>query len=185
MRGAALTWAAMLAGGCGLTDSALFGSVETAELTVTSPAFADTQALPARYACAAYGGSGQTPPLRWSGAPPGTTTAFAIVADVLDTSTGGYVSWVVANIDGNTSQVIEGARPAKAVESLNTSDGTDYVAPCPPRGERHRYRFTVYALSERVALAHGAPLREGLAAIAEKTVGRGRIIGTFEPPGWR
>jgi Raf kinase inhibitor-like YbhB/YbcL family protein len=171
---------AAVAGGCGLTGPAMTSSAELAEITVTSPAFVDGKDLPARFACPSYpGGQGKTPPLRWSGAPSEETKAFAIVVDDPDTSDGAYVGWVIVNIDGTTNELVEGARPERTVETLNTSKKSVYVPPCPPRGERHRYRFTLYALSERVPLKHGAPLKEALGTIAKYTIGRGRITGMF------
>lgn len=165
--------------GCGLPGLAMTRDADLAEFTVTSPVFVDGKDLPARFGCAAYAGQGKTPPLRWSGAPSTTTKAFAIVVDDPDTSDGAYVDWVLVNIDGTTNELIEGARPPKSVEALNTSKKTAYVSPCPPKGQRHRYRFTLYALSERVQLKQGAPLKEALSVIAKHTVGRGRITGNF------
>ncbi|MGP4030369.1 YbhB/YbcL family Raf kinase inhibitor-like protein [Actinomadura sp. 3N407] len=176
---ARLAGAAAMVSGCGQVGFVAPETVEVAELTVTSPAFVDAEALPARYACPAYGGLGRTPPLRWSGVLPGSTVAFAIVVDSPDASAGAYVSWVIVNIDGHTRELVEGARPVAAVEALNTSDTTAYVAPCPSEGERNRYRFTVYALGERVQVRQREPLKEALAVIAEHTVGRGRITATF------
>ncbi|WP_233358808.1 YbhB/YbcL family Raf kinase inhibitor-like protein [Thermomonospora amylolytica] len=180
---AAAATAVALAGtasGCGMAGPAMNAGVEITEFTVTSPAFHDGKELPARFACPKYpGGQGRTPPLRWSGAPSQTTRAFAIVMDDPDGSDGAHVGWVIVNIDGTTTELVEGARPDRAVEALNTSKKTAYVPPCPPRGERHRYRFTVYALSERLALGQGAPLKEALSTIAKYTVGRGRITGNF------
>lgn len=167
-------------GGCGLTGPAVTSGAELAEITVTSPAFVDGKELPARFGCPSYpGGQGKTPPLRWSGAPQEDTGAFAIVVDDPDTSDGAYVGWVLVNIDGTTNELVEGGRFERAVEALNTSKKTAYVAPCPPEGERHRYRFTLYALSERVALRQGAPLKEALGVIAKHTIGRGRITGMY------
>lgn len=169
-----------VAGGCGLTGPAVTSGAELAEITVTSPAFVDGKDLPARFACDSYpGGRGKTPPLRWSGAPQEDTRAFAIVVDDPDGSDGAYVDWVIVNIGGTTNELVEGARPEGAVEALNTSKETAYVPPCPPKGERHRYRFTLYALSEKVPLRQGAPLKEALGAIAKYTIGRGRITGSF------
>ncbi|TDC45592.1 YbhB/YbcL family Raf kinase inhibitor-like protein [Actinomadura sp. KC345] len=172
-----------MASGCGLSRFIAPESVEVTDMTVTSPSFMDTHALPARYVCAAHGGLGRTPPLRWSGVAPGSTAAFAIVVDTPDASAGAQVNWVIVNIDGHTRELVEDARPATAVEAANTSGGTAYAAPCPRRGDRNRYRFTVYALSEQVRLGRGAPLRKALAAIAERTVARGRITATFEAAG--
>lgn len=170
--GAALT-------GCGLTGHSS-ESVELSEwFTVTSPAFRDGGQIPARFGCSAYsGGQGKTPPLRWSGAP-ADKAAIAIVVDDPDAADGAYVHWVITNIDGTTNQLVEGARPPEAVEGQNSDKKTGYIPPCPPKGERHRYRFTIYALKERVSLQQGASLKSAIPVLAKNTIGRGRITGYF------
>ncbi|WP_230420972.1 YbhB/YbcL family Raf kinase inhibitor-like protein [Actinomadura soli] len=135
---ASLTVVPVTASGCGLTRFTAPESVEVTEMTVTSPTVADAKALPARYACAAHSGLGRTPPLRWSGVLPGTPAAFAIMVDTPDASAGAYVNWVIVNIDGNTRELVEDARPASAVETVNTSGGIAYAAPCPRGGEGNR-----------------------------------------------
>jgi Raf kinase inhibitor-like YbhB/YbcL family protein len=164
--------------GCGLTQS-------TADLgewfTVTSATFREGGRIPARFGCPAYpGGQGKTLPLHWSGGPqPPATQAFAIVMDDPDAPNGSYVHWVIANIDGTTADLVEGAHPEGAVEAINTSGTPKYRPPCPPKGQVHRYRFTVYALSERLPLGQGAELDDALNQIAKHTIGRGRLTGTF------
>ncbi|RAY10912.1 YbhB/YbcL family Raf kinase inhibitor-like protein [Actinomadura craniellae] len=179
-RGAAVALlAASGLAGCGLPGQTNT-SPELAEwFTVTSPAFRDGTVLPARFVCATYpGGEGKTPPLHWSGTP-ASTRAFAIVVDDPDAPEGAAVLWVIANLGGTTTSIVEGARPDNTVEALNTDGRVGYRAPCPPKGERNRYRFTVYALSEPVPLTRGAPLKQALGTIAKHTVGRGRITGNF------
>ncbi|WP_344946919.1 YbhB/YbcL family Raf kinase inhibitor-like protein [Actinomadura miaoliensis] len=180
---AAAAAAVALAGalsGCGLIGLPQNQSAELAEwFTVSSPVFRDGRDLPTRYACGTYpGGQGRTPPLRWSGTPAGTRS-FAIVMDDADSA---YVHWVIAGIDGTTQQIVEGAKLDKTVEGLNTGDKVGYTPPCPPRNERHRYRFTIYALdvpNDTPLFRRGASLEDSLGAIAEHTVGRGRITGNF------
>lgn len=180
VRGACrLTVAVAAAGGlvaCGLTH----GAADLGEwFTVTSAAFREGGQIPARFACSAYhGGVGRTPPLHWSGSPL-ATKAFAIVTDDPDAPNGSYVHWVIANIDGTTADLVEGAHPEGAVEAINTSSTPRYRPPCPPKGQVHRYRFTVYALSERLPLQQGAELDDALNQIAKHTIGRGRLTGTF------
>ncbi|MBO2453893.1 YbhB/YbcL family Raf kinase inhibitor-like protein [Actinomadura barringtoniae] len=177
----------MLAGslsGCGLIGQPQNKSAELAEwFTVTSPVFRDGQGMPPRYGCTKYaGGQGKTPPLRWSspGSASGSAKSFAIVMDDPDAGSGAYVHWVIAGIGGNTNELVEGSRPEKTwVEGLNTSKKADYVPPCPPKGEKHRYRYTIYALDDTVPFKNGAPLKDSLNAIAKHTVGRGRITGNF------
>ena len=170
--------------GCGLTGQVTTQGAELSEwFTVTSPAFRDGGQLPVRFGCSAYaGGQGRTPPLRWSwGASSTPTRAFAIVMDDPDAPEGAAVHWVIANIDGTTAELAEGADRDNdsTVEGANTFGKVGYTPPCPAQGEQHRYRFTIYALSERVPLAEGAPPKVSLPDIAKRTIGRGRITGNF------
>jgi Raf kinase inhibitor-like YbhB/YbcL family protein len=168
--------------GCGLIGQPQNKSAELSEwFTVNSPVFRDGADMPPRYGCTKYpGGQGKTPPLRWSGVPTDKTKSFAIVVDDPDAGSGAYVHWVIAGIGGNITEIVEGSRPAKTwVEGLNTSKKADYVPPCPPKGEKHRYRYTIYALDDTAPFKSDAPLKDSLAAIAKHTVGRGRITGNF------
>ncbi|MFB4318062.1 YbhB/YbcL family Raf kinase inhibitor-like protein [Actinomadura sp. 21ATH] len=167
-------------GGCGFVGQPQQAGAELSEwFTVSSPVFRDGRDLPTRYACTTYpGGAATTPPLMWSGTPAGTRS-YAIVMDDPDAVDGAFVHWVIAGIDGTTTQLVEGAKLDKAVQGLNTSDKVGYSPPCPAKGERHRYRFTIYALDTEVPFRSGATLKESLGAIAEHTVGRGRITGNF------
>ncbi|GGT66947.1 putative lipoprotein LppC [Actinomadura citrea] len=166
--------------GCGLIGQPQNKSAELSEwFTVTSPVFRDGRELPPRYGCTTYpGGQGKTPPLRWSGTPAGTRS-FAIVMDDPDASGGAKVHWVIAGIDGTVNELVEGARLDRTVEGLTTGKKAGYAPPCPPKGDKHRYRFTIYALDDPAPFQNGAALKDSLPAIAEHTVGRGRITGNF------
>ena len=168
--------------GCGLIGQPKTSSAELSEwFTVTSPAFRDGGELPTRFGCTTYSGNaaqGRTPPLMWSGTPT-STKSFAIVVDDPDASDGAYVHWVAAGLDATRTTLVEGGRQEKMVEGLNTGKKVSYLPPCPPKGERHRYRFTVYALDSAAPFKHGATLQEALGAIADHTIGRGRITGNF------
>ncbi len=180
---AAVTALAAGLSGCGLIGQPQNKSAELAEwFTVTSPVFRDGGDLPARYACATYSGSaalGRTPPLRWSAGGVRNAQSYAIVVDDPDATGGTYVHWVVAGIDQAQHELVEGGRLGTMVEARNTAKKVGYTAPCPPKGERHRYRFTVYALDTRVPFTNGATLKDALGDIAKHTVGRGRITGNF------
>ncbi|HEU5159298.1 MAG TPA: YbhB/YbcL family Raf kinase inhibitor-like protein [Streptosporangiaceae bacterium] len=163
---------------CGLTQS----TTDVGEwFTVTSAAFREGGQIPVRFGCSSYrGGEGRTPPLHWSGGPqPPATQAYAIVVDDPDAPNGSYVHWVIADIDGTTADLVEGAHPEGAVEAINTSGTPRYQPPCPPKGQVHRYRFTIYALSEKLPLRQGAELNDALNEIAKHTIGRGRLTGMF------
>lgn len=146
-------------------------------ITVTSPAFREGAPIPVRFVCKQAGGQGKTPPLRWSVAP--GVGAQALVVDDPDAPSGAYVHWVLFNIDATANEILEGVVPPHSEQSLNTGGGTGYAPPCPPKGEQHRYRFTVYALSSKVPLPNGAKLNQVLSEIAERTVARGRMTVRF------
>ncbi len=165
--------------GCGLVGQTKIvrGSVPDS-ITVTSPAFRDGAPIPTRFACKQEGGQGKTPPLRWSVASTGVG-AQALVVDDPDAPGGAYVHWVLFNIDATANEILEGVVPRHALQAANTSGKAGYSPPCPPKGEFHRYRFTVYALRDRVRLPNGARLDKVLAEIAERVVSRGRMTAEF------
>ncbi len=165
--------------GCGLVGETKIvrGSVPDS-ITVTSPAFREGAPIPVRFTCKTYGGSGKTPPLRWSvGA--GGVAAQALVIDDPDAHSGAYVHWVVFNIDATANEILEGTVPRHARQAINTAGTTGYSPPCPPAGELHRYRFTMYALDAKVPLGDGARLNQVMSAIAERTIARGRMTVQF------
>lgn len=165
--------------GCGLVGQTKIvrGSVPDS-ITVTSPAFREGADIPVRFACREAGGQGKTPPLRWSVASTGVA-AQALVIDDPDAPSGAYVHWVLFNMDATANEMLEGAVPRHAEQAQNTAGRAGYAPPCPPRGERHRYRFTVYALDQRVPLPNGAKLNTVLSQIAKRTVARGRMTVEF------
>jgi Raf kinase inhibitor-like YbhB/YbcL family protein len=165
--------------GCGLVGQTKIvrGSVPDS-ITVTSPAFREGAQIPVRFACKEDGGQGKTPPLRWSVASTGVA-AQALVIDDPDAPGGAYVHWVLFNIDATANEMLEGSVPRHAEQAQNTAGTTGYSPPCPPKGERHRYRFTVYALDQRVPLPEGAKLSKVLSEIARRTVARGRMTVEF------
>jgi Raf kinase inhibitor-like YbhB/YbcL family protein len=164
---------------CGLVgqNKIVRGSVPDS-ITVTSPAFREGAPIPLRFACKAEGGQGKTPPLRWSVASTGVETQ-ALVLDDPDAPSGAYVHWVLFNIDPTANELLEGIVPRHAEQALNTAGHTGYAPPCPPKGEVHRYRFTMYALKGRVPLPNSAKLNQVLSEIARRTVARGRMTVQF------
>lgn len=162
-----------LASGCGVVGSGSDGG-ELTEFTVSSKAFSDLKDIPAHYACSAYAGQGKILPLHWSGVL--DAKAFAIVVDDPDARGGTYIHWVLSNLDGTTLDIVEG-KPPKAIVGENSAKQAAYEAPCPPQGQRHRYRFTVYALKEAIPPEDAVSLKTSLPAIASRTIARGRITG--------
>ena len=144
-------------------------------MTVTSTAFGDGDPLPRRFTC---DGEGGPPPLRWEGVPKGTA-ALALIVDDPDASRGTFVHWVVLDMPAATRDVDGSALPGSAVQARNSAGRASYFPPCPPSGV-HRYRFTVYALSERTGLRDGVDLEKALRAVASSATVQGRLVGTYE-----
>lgn len=168
----ALTLLVAFVAGCGGD-----GDVETetsSSIAVTSSAFDEGAPIPEVYSCR---GLNVSPPLAWSGVP-ADAAALALVVDDPDAPGGSYVHWVVVDIDADTTSVSERALPSGGVQAENSGGDARYVGPCPPSGT-HRYRFTVYALSEPTGLSDGAPLNEALEAISANAISQGTLTGTF------
>lgn len=164
---------ALLVAGCGGNG----GEVEStapAAITVTSEAFTEGAPIPEVYSCR---GRNVSPPLAWSGVP-AAAAALALVVDDPDAPRGTFTHWVVTDIDPGTDSIGEGEVPTGGIQAKNSAGNAAYMGPCPPSGT-HRYRFTVYALSERLGLAPGADLDAAQSAIAERALAQGTLTGTF------
>ncbi|WP_246266871.1 YbhB/YbcL family Raf kinase inhibitor-like protein [Nonomuraea typhae] len=142
------------------------------QLNVTSPELREDKPLPREYSCKGNQGS---PPLRWSGE---SLLEAKSIAIVLDTHTGSNaaVNWVVYNIPPDWTELGPNAAEALPDEDTGqakvTSGKVGYEPPCDDKGT---YRFSVYALDERVSVSGGAPLPEVLKSIADRTIARGRL----------
>jgi len=168
-RAAAAAAMACLVSGCGLVGGPKVLQPDAPQvMTVTSPVFDDI--IPRMFTCH---GAGISPPLYWSGAPPGTSS-FALVVDDSAAPISPYVYWIVFDISPGTPDVPAGLPPPGAREAENSQGRARYDPPC-PRGGRHRYRFTVYALDSRLRLPSGVGLKEAWQAIAAHAIARGRL----------
>ena len=101
-----------------------------AEMTLTSPDFADGATLPQAQVFNAMGctGGNTSPALEWSGAPEGTKS-FLLTAYDPDAPTGsGWWHWTVANIPGDVTGLPAGASPAALPEGA-VEGRTDFGAP--------------------------------------------------------
>jgi Raf kinase inhibitor-like YbhB/YbcL family protein len=162
--------------GCSLVSaSTTFSGDAPVEITVTSPVLI-RGVIPARYTCH---GAGLSPPLHWSGAPPGTKT-LALVVDDSDAPITPYIYWIVFDINPTTTDIQAGQLPPGARQAQNSAGRAAYDPPC-PRIREHTYRFTVYALRSTLSLPNGAGLMPAWVAIAHAAIARGRLIANAKP----
>ena len=153
-------------------------------LTLTSPAFAPGDPIPAEYTA---DGKDVSPPLAWSGVPEGTK-ALALIVDDPDAPDPAapkrvWVHWVLYNlppdIGGLPAGVAPGQLPPGTLEGINDWERTGYGGPNPPIG-RHRYFFKLYALDAPLPDL-GKPTKTALvAAIAGHVLDRAELVGTYK-----
>jgi Raf kinase inhibitor-like YbhB/YbcL family protein len=172
--GACLLLAALA--GCSLvSDSITFSGDAPVKITVTSPVVTKG-VIPARYTCH---GTGRSPPLHWSGAPPGTKT-LALVVDDSDAPIAPYIYWIVFNINPSTTDIQAGKLPPGARQARNSAGRAVYDPPCPDH-DAHSYRFTVYALRSALSLPNQAAMMPAWTAIARAAIARGRLTVIAQP----
>jgi Raf kinase inhibitor-like YbhB/YbcL family protein len=145
---------------------------EVPMMWLTSPAFDDGQAIPARYTC---DGENLSPPIAWDGVPDG---AAAFVLLVEDPDAGGFIHWQLTDIPGDARELPEGSGDAVGMPGRNDFGHSGWGGPCPPSGE-HRYVFTLYALSEPVQVDADVDAEAVRAAIAPRRIGEARLTGVY------
>ena len=135
--------------------------------------------------CTANGAAGgdPSPELFWTGAPRGTQSFVVVLYDV----TASFTHWGIYNIGGNVTQLPTNAGKANSPFGLQVENdfdlGQQYDGPCPPANvppDTHKYVFTVYALSKKLALpgstnfpANGETLYQALIRAGQQ----GEILG--------
>lgn len=144
-------------------------------MRLASTAFTSGAEIPARFTC---DGDDLSPPLAWSGAPPGTRS-LAIVCRDPDAPSGVWYHWAAYDIAPTVGRLAEHCRPDEKTalrQGTNDFRRAGYGGPCPPHGHgRHHYHFTLYALDvehldvpahahcreiERAAKAHALAVAE-------------------------
>jgi Raf kinase inhibitor-like YbhB/YbcL family protein len=156
-----------------------------AQIVVTSLAFADHAPIPARYTA---DGAGVSPPLQWSGVPPGIASLAVIVEDADAPTPQPLVHAIVVDLEPGDGALPEGALPSKDHEGSGIRTGRNsylqaaWLPPDPPPGHGvHRYAFQVFALAG--GSFEGTPGRDAvLEAIREHGLASGCLIGTYERP---
>jgi Raf kinase inhibitor-like YbhB/YbcL family protein len=118
------------------------------QMQLTSTAFTEGAAIPAKHTCDA---TNVSPPLKWTGVPPGAKSLVLIVDDP-DAPSGTWAHWVLYDLPATTNELAEDVPKSQYVTSgakqgLNDFRHLGYGGPCPPPGKAHRYFFKLYALA--------------------------------------
>lgn len=119
----------------------------TAVFAVASGDIADAQAMDLKFANSIAGGQNLSPAISWSGV---LQEAKSLAVEMVDLDYQNSVHWAVLNIPTTITQLPQGVANGYSgiVFAANdySQDGS-YAGPFPPKGETHRYKITVYALS--------------------------------------
>jgi hypothetical protein len=128
---------------------------------LTSDAFEDGAAIPARFTC---DGENLSPPLAWGDLPAGARS-LALLCEDPDAPGGTFRHWAAFDIPADVAALPEGAsQDGGLTEAVNDFGALGYGGPCPPPADPpHRYVFRLLALSQpRLAL----PARPSCRAVA-------------------
>jgi hypothetical protein len=154
------------------TSSSTTGGVDVQPgfggMTITSPAFDSSAAIPAQYTC---DGSDVSPPLQWQDVP---AKAVALVLFVIDDSSSGPASgirWVVGDISPGAKGVAAGATPEGGIVGADTQGHDGYGGICPAHGKTSTIEFVLYALRKKIPLSPGFQ-----PALAESEYGTGHDL---------
>jgi Raf kinase inhibitor-like YbhB/YbcL family protein len=140
-----------------------------------SSAFAGGATLPPEFTC---DGADMSPPLAWSGAPPGTA-AYALIEQDTDVhlATEPFTQWLVYNMPRTINQLAPG-QPARPLlpngsqQGQNGNSSIGYFGPCPNRGDPpHHLNFDLFAQDGYVTLETGASI-DGV-----RTALQGHVVG--------
>jgi Raf kinase inhibitor-like YbhB/YbcL family protein len=154
-------------------------------LKISSPAFADGGAIPAKYTCE---GEDTSPALVWSGAPGGTKSLVLIVddPDAPDPKAPRmtWVHWVLYDLPPDSSGLPEGVGklPGSTQVGLNDWKRADFGGPCPPIG-RHRYFFKLYALDTTLSQLVNPTKLDVVTAMQGHVLAEAQTMGTYQKAG--
>src|SRR5260370_31784822 len=112
--------------GCGTAGSG--SAVAPSPMSISSVAFIQG-VLGQRYTCH---GAKISPPLNWSGAPPGTKS-LALVVDDSSAPITPYIYWLVYDIGPGTTGIRAGSLPTGARQAANSQGAPAHHAPGPAR----------------------------------------------------
>jgi Raf kinase inhibitor-like YbhB/YbcL family protein len=148
-------------------------------IEVTSQAFEDGEAIPARYTC---DGLDVSPELSWDPVPDDTQN-LALIADDPDAPGRTFVHWVIYDLPPDTRRLPEDVPkqqtpPGGAVQGVNGAGRIGYMGPCPPSGT-HRYFFKVFALDTRLDIGAGATKADVVDAMQGHVLAEGQLMGTY------
>jgi len=142
------------------------------EMTLTSPAFAQDEAIPLQFSC---DGDDISPELAWAGIPEGAASLVLILDDP-DAPVGTWDHWLLFDMPPDLEGLPQGG--TAGTDGNNSWNRTGYGGPCPPGGT-HRYFFKLYALDTTLDLPVGTAKGTLEAAMEGHILGQVELMGTY------
>ncbi|MFO0892675.1 MAG: acyltransferase family protein [Isosphaeraceae bacterium] len=147
-------------------------------LTVTSPAFEAGGEYPAEFTC---DGAGVSPPVGWSGGPPGTRS-YALELWHVPPSGGIKSYWLVYDIPADVRALPRGSTSV-GMPGVNDKGETVYDPMCSRGPGPKTYHLTVHAMSAQLGSSRRPPTRgEFLDAMRGAELARGTLTFTYSRP---
>jgi len=148
----------------------------TKNMKISSPAFGENENIPSKFTC---DGESISPPLEIMGVPENARSLTLIVDDPDAPMAGGFVHWIVFDLNPDTKEIKENSVPENAMEGTTSADKTDYVGPCPPSGTHH-YQFKTYALDIILGLDSSARREDIEKAMGGHILDQATLVGLYK-----
>jgi hypothetical protein len=146
-------------------------------MKITSSAFDHGSVIPKKHTGE---GPDVSPPLAWTGVPPGTKELALICDDPDAPRPTPWVHWVLHGLAPTLTGLREGDAGG-GVEGMTDFGRVGWGGPMPPKGHGvHHYHFKLHALKEPVTLARGSTKDQLLVAMKGKVLAEAELIGTYE-----
>lgn len=165
-----------------LITGALFSKTKgkKMEINLESPAFKNGEMIPSKYTC---DGENISPALNWN-RPSDKVKHYCLIAEDPDAPGGDFVHWIVFDIPGSATSLLEGITnqknlPDGAEMGTNDARRIGYFGPCPPSGT-HRYYFRIYAIDNVLKMDAGATKDEVMKAMQGHIVAQGELMGKYQ-----
>ena len=170
--------AALLLASCGGDDDTTNGNdtppLEVGPMLFASDSFTSGELVPAEFTC---DGEDRSPDLTWADVP---QDAESLVLLLEDPDADNFVHWVMYDIPLEVTGLALDLPADEELENGAKQGENDfgeigYGGPCPPSGEEHEYRFSLYALDAELGLDPGASAVDVKAALADHVLALSQI----------
>lgn len=141
----------------------IFNTALAEDPNMSSDAFLDNGILPVLYTC---DGKGISPQLSWVNSPKNGKSFTLILSDSSKPGSD-KIHWIIYNLPSKINEIQSDPQslPGSAKFGNNSDNNTQYLSPCPARGDVGKYTFTLYALDTMLTVPNKADAKTLLAAM--------------------